>query len=376
MDNLPIEILHNISLFISLNDIISLSSISKKYKFCITDNDLFWRIRFIEDFSDYRVDVKSWKNKYKKFWYLLIFPIINSPQFNDIEKRNILRQIFKINIKQISIYKHILLLDKENNVWGYGENKFHELGLSKGIYIKDFTLIPNIKAKYVSAVYKHSVFLDINNNVWACGCKFSNRVGDEIYNNTYSNVLYVPTIILRKVESNYEPIKVKEISAGMSHTLMLDINNNVSTIGKNDSYGSANVYLYSYHDKKIKGKHITCNSCNNFIIDINDNVWYFGNNIFKKNIKSPIMIDNIKAKKIIIGDSDCFIIDLDNNVWVCGTNEYCQLILSDKDITNFKQIPNIKAKNIIISDYSTILIDMSDDLFLYGIKRNFLKMDI
>ena len=86
----------------------------------------------------------------------------------------------------------------------------------------------------------------------------------------------------------------------------------------------------------IKAKAVSCGYSHTIIIDLNNNVWAFGQNHRgqlglgdNQNRNIPVQIPDIKAKAVSCGEHHTMIIDLNNNVWAFGYNHVGQLGLGD-----------------------------------------------
>ena len=60
-----------------------------------------------------------------------------------------------------------MILDINNNILSFGENEFGQLGMGNNIDIP--TKINNIKGDNISACQNHSLLVDMDNNLWGFG---------------------------------------------------------------------------------------------------------------------------------------------------------------------------------------------------------------
>jgi alpha-tubulin suppressor-like RCC1 family protein len=136
------------------------------------------------------------------------------------------------------------------------------------------------------------------------------------------------------------PIDAQQISAGDSHTLLLDLEHNIYAFGSN-SWGQLGAGFS--------------------ILDL-----------FYSNIKTrPILIDlskyNIKPKQVSAGNNYSLLIDMNNNVYATGDNLFGQLGMGDYLSRNkFTQIPTLKAQQISAGYDHSLLIDMDDNVYATG----------
>ena len=158
---------------------------------------------------------------------------------------------------------------------------------------KDFKCTTN------TIYFCRDLLLDVDGSVWKCGC------------------------------GHWEPMKVIafrkiiQIAAGMTHSLLLDVEGTICTIN------SANSVEYTKQALPV----ITFIACghNLFCLDIEGNIWLDGNlgsiadlaankgQAFKKVENMP------KMCSISCGIGFVHFVDVEGHVWGCGTNEFSQL---------------------------------------------------
>jgi len=129
-----------------------------------------------------------------------------------------------ISAKQISVgYNHLLIRDKEDELWVYGQNEFGQLGLGHKLEQSFPMCVSKIKVSYVAAGEWCSLIIDTNNRVWYCG-----MVGPQIgTSSTYST-----TLTWTKLEF---PEKVKCIDTHSGHSCLIDVENKVWVTGCNEN---------------------------------------------------------------------------------------------------------------------------------------------
>jgi alpha-tubulin suppressor-like RCC1 family protein len=87
--------------------------------------------------------------------------------------------IFKIEIYQPKYQTgeyHTILIDLENNIWTFGDNRCGQLGIGNYIDKNIPTQILNLKVKQVS-VGGYTILIDIEDNIWAFGVNFNGQLG-------------------------------------------------------------------------------------------------------------------------------------------------------------------------------------------------------
>lgn len=132
--------------------------------------------------------------------------------------------------KQISAGSdHILALDTDNNLWGWGRNLQGQLTGNDNFYLtpKQISLPTGTKIKKIVATRDNSIVLDTNDHAWAWGSNNFGRLG---VGGTQPNYR-TPT----PIAGNH---KFAEISAGYAHTVAIDFDRHVWAWGSN-SRGSA-----------------------------------------------------------------------------------------------------------------------------------------
>ena len=143
------------------------------------------------------------------------------------------------NVKQG--YGHILLLDKQGIVYStyihysageHGQNGFGSISFKD---VKEYGFHPikafeNRTIIKISAGYYHSLFLDDQNVLWGCGYNSAGQLGLGHTNGT-KDKLPAPNYYFQK-----NNIIIKDITSGNNQNLILDVNGNVHSFGKNE-YG-------------------------------------------------------------------------------------------------------------------------------------------
>ena len=232
---------------VTIRDIFILCKTSNIMNNRICNNDDFWKKRLISLYKD----------------------ILDQSEIYDLYNSN------KWKEKYISV----------GQLYSFGKNKYGQLGLGdidnkdkptkikcsrslkgiSGIKTKDpFGILSfnNIKAKFISSGGYHSLIIDENNDIYSFGYNKYGQLG--LGNNINRNIPEKIPIIDTNI------IKVKAISAGKFHSLIIDENNDVYSFG-NNKHGQ---------------------------LGLGDNISRF----------IPIKIEGIKARFILAGYSSSFII--------------------------------------------------------------------
>lgn len=227
------------------------------------------------------------------------------------------------------------LYQRYGNVWLYPTGRYEPVGSEQDKKIDKPTRIQNInllgKAKQVSIGVTHTVLIDIHNNVWSWG---SNKYGELGLGHTQDQS--VPTKI-----PNF---RAKQVSAGHYNTIIIDLDNNVWVCGFNINgqlgLGDKSPRYVLTPIPNFRAKQVSTGRYHTLFIDLENNVWVCGDNACGqlglgdyqcRYIPTPIPDINLlgKAKQVAVGWGHTFIIDLNDNVWVCGWNSNGQLGLGD-----------------------------------------------
>jgi alpha-tubulin suppressor-like RCC1 family protein len=205
------------------------------------------------------------------------------------------------------------MIDFSDNLWVFGKNDYGQLasGDNKNILLP--TKIDNFKVKCVSAGRNHTVLLDFNNNVWVCGENSHGQLG-------------LGDNIRRSIPIKIPNFRAKSIVAGDDYTIALDFNDEVWTFGDN------------YRGQLGLGN--------------------------KNSVSIPTKIPSeafglpgFKVKSIFAGEQHPMAIDFNSDVWAFGNNNNDALGLGDtRDRLIPEKIPNFKAKDIAIGSWNTVAI--------------------
>ena len=230
-----------------------------------------------------------------------------------------------------------LVLDYNNEVWGFGDNSAGQLALenstftvsspTKSIRLKDITNI--------SCGKKSSVFLDIEGKVFLSGSNSNGQLARPIAQVIASNLLPC---------ENIPPIK--KIASGEFHVLLLTINGEVIGFGGNfqgqtgiKTLHGKNVDFPTKIDFDVVIEHISCGTSHSMFIDCEGFLWTCGLNgngqLGFGDLRGrsfPQKLDSIKhITSISSGGNATIAKDYNGQVWVFGWNICGQLGVGDRE---------------------------------------------
>eukprot|EP01080_Neovahlkampfia_damariscottae_P008049 gene8049-12511_t len=243
---------------------------------------------------------------------------------------------------------HSLVLSSNNNSYSFGSNFLGQLGLKDNIN-REFPnkiSVLNVKGAEevitkISAGSFHSLILTEKNEVYVFGSTKDGQLGIGSFS---TNGLSIPT----KVSiSNM----IKEISAGESHSILLDLFGNIYTAGSNDGgqLGTGdndrrNIFKVINSIGNVSS--ISAGKTSSVVI-INTNIYTFGD-IFGYRQDTPKMVlgfSNISIAQM--EHNHLLVVHQNGSVFGCGSNQYGQLGLGDeKDIYSLTKLKASKIFNV------------------------------
>ena len=211
--------------------------------------------------------------------------------------------------------------------------------LGTGQHGEDYTVLrpkaidlQNIK--YINAGGNHSLFLNIRGEVWVCGSGEFGQLGTGIHRQGYTEPTPVP---IRDIP------EIKDISAGNIHSLFLTTEGNVWVCGKGN-LGLLGTGKFTWGNDYIepapvpirgipKIKAISAGGLHSLLLAENGNVLAcgMGDMGLLGNSKNPfepapaLIRDIPKIEAISAGFDHSLFLDKNGNVWVCGSGGFGQL---------------------------------------------------
>ena len=219
-------------------------------------------------------------------------------------------------------YYHTVCVDEEGGMWTFGQNSYGQLGtgnIRDSLHPQKIENIPFVTS--VSCGGYHTLFITNENDLWSIGhnsCgqlflgNYSNK--DQPTKTNYSNVVRIstgdnvsflqndsgiygcgrneygqlglghtksPQVIPQLIEN--QPSNIIQFCTGYNHSLFLDIEGNVFSVGNND-YGKLGRSTPKMDLLPVKNippiQLVSCVGHSSYLLDFNGKVWSFGGNAY------------------------------------------------------------------------------------------------
>ena len=278
---------------------------------------------------------------------------------------------FSLPIKNVSCgHSFSVLLDWNGNLWSFGDNSEHQLGLSidtKFIF-SPIQIEGADNVESVNCGANHTLFLKENNQLWGFGDNSNFQIGIEDSSAHIKLPQLVPNVT-----------NVKKINCGGFHTIIQTFNKEIIGFG-NDSFGCLG---YKYREERVLPTvlsdfpssvvSIGCGYIHSVFLLEDGTVYSCGFNDMGQCGHSKQELTKIEGAKDIIsihvGFSQTILIDKKHNIWGLGyLISKSTSICSKIKFKNIKQIYNIKFGDgfCIISNHKNELFALSKDNELVG----------
>jgi alpha-tubulin suppressor-like RCC1 family protein len=119
---------------------------------------------------------------------------------------------------------HVLIKDQNNLVFSFGLNNYGQLGLNDFVNRNKPTLIDVLNIDHIESGKYFSIISSFD-NIYSFGSNLYGELGIDIVHRNIST----PTLIPK-----FTSFKIKKISCGDYHSVILDTNGDVYTFGLND----------------------------------------------------------------------------------------------------------------------------------------------
>ena len=260
---------------------------------------------------------------------------------------------------------HTLFITNDSDLWGTGNNRYGQLCLGKesSQFTPQKTRYCNISK--INAGSSYSFFQTNQGVIYGCGHNCYGQLGL----GHLEHPQFEPCIISDKCVNIFErciapvqPPNIVEFCCGFFHSLFLDSEGKVYSVGKNNlgSLGLGHNLDVNVMNQipGIPPIHtITCSGSSSYLLDFDGNIWSFGENSgaqlghgHRDNLNIPTMVSSLKnIKDISRGPFGHHFLakDSKNSIFVVGLNNFKQLgtqnvakIVSspEKMDSNFSQI--------------------------------------
>lgn len=226
------------------------------------------------------------------------------------------RNLIKINTV-VCGFSHTLCIDIENKVFGFGNNREHQLGTGKPDETLTPALIQGLPEIQSVAAGNHSLCLDFDGIIWGFGLNSNGQCGK------IGETISVPTIL------SGVP-KIQSVHCGYAFTIAVDVDGELWSFGSNLN-GQLGIVTNSYSNPPQK----------------------------IPNIINPLQVS--------LGYGHTVILDSNNDVWVCGYNSQGQLGLNNKiDVKQLTRVEFGKKVKHICSGYFHTFIRAEDGCYFCG----------
>jgi alpha-tubulin suppressor-like RCC1 family protein len=265
---------------------------------------------------------------------------------------------------------HPLLLDKNGNVWAWGDNGSGQLELGDTLNRNTPTQVPGLEGiQAIATANYHSLAVDSNGNVWAWGDNGSGQLGlgDTLNRNTPTQVPGLE--------------RIQAIATANYHSLAVDSNGNVWAWGDN---GSGQLGLGDTLNRNtptqvpgLEGiQAIATANYHSLAVDSNGNVWAWGDNGSGQlglgdtlNRNTPTQVPGLEGiQAIATADYYSLAVDSNGNVWAWGDSGSGQLGLGDTLNRNTPtQVPGLERITAIATgSCHTLAVDQDGKLYRFG----------
>jgi alpha-tubulin suppressor-like RCC1 family protein len=186
--------------------------------------------------------------------------------------------------------------------------------------VDEIKIVAFVKVKDMSAGYYHSLILKSNSKLWACGNNDYGQLGDGS-----TTPRYTPVQVMSGVQSK---------SAGGYHSLILKSDGTLWACGNND-YGQlgdgSTTPRYTPVQVMSNVQQVSAGGSHSLILKIDGTLWVCGNNTYGQlgdgtttNRYTPVPVMS-SVQSVVTGYYHSLILKSDGTLWACGSNAYGQL---------------------------------------------------
>jgi len=355
---LPRQVIQELALKMGLSDLFNLIQVNRYLNRLFQEDDNFWRIKYQQEFGKITEKIyPTWREEYKSVGDVYVFGDnirlqlgLYTPGTTMVVEPTLLPEI-KAKAVSAGSY-HTLLIDPQNRVMSFGFNIYGQLGIGLDFLESRVTYIFE-QARAVSGGDDHSLILGLDYSVWAFGSNSNGQLG-------LGEVGYVdkPTQI--------PDLKARAISAGGDHSLVIDLEGSVWVFGRN-SMGQLGLddRLPRRIPTKIpnlRARNVFAGKDHSVIITYDYSVLIFGEGIDTRNI-----CFKLRSNYASLSSRMSMFIDLDRTVWAVG--KVPSTLFDSGGTTRHVDIPvaiPIKAEDVSIRDYHGLIVDFRGKIWGYG----------
>lgn len=282
---------------------------------------------------------------------------------------------------------HVLAIDQEGILWGWGLNEYGQIDGQFDKVIYNPVIIDSSK-KWISvaAGTSHSLGVDSKGNLYSWGKGEQGELGHREKRNLsrFKRVDSVAVNLASRISA--DKIIFKKVAAGNKFSIALTENNQsvgqIYAFGDNITSGALGLELiYTYDiptliDSSVQSVDIVCGYGNSFAIKEDGSLWGWGLNDNGQLGNDSTKYYNNELKRITkdkdwwqvsAGVNHTIALKKDSTLWAWGQNTYGQL----GDSTNTSKLVPTKIgkkkwKSISAGNYFTLAIDDNDLLFVWG----------
>ena len=280
---------------------------------------------------------------------------------------------------------HTILIDENGGVWTAGKNTDGQLGRSDNVNdgapnaeFKKVDGLENVKIVSAAGGLAHTILLDEDGNVWTAGNNVYGELGRQTADNVDSK--------FEKVTDGISGVKITAIAAGNYHSVLLDEEGNVWTVGSNQygELGREPVEPSSDEFKKAdlqgaaSAKFVAAGNAFTVVIDSDGNTRTCGLKIKigrdAEETENPQLLkvtNGVGSTKMIAaaaGGYHSILLDENGGIWSCGKNQSGQLCRPENfgsysaNSTTFAAVTDGMTQTMTFDEMKNTIIN-SDRLF-------------
>ena len=304
-------------------------------------------------------------------------------------------------VKDVAITQFsLLVLDTSGRVWSAGGNTNGQLGDTRNnnkynstnpTFAQVTDGIGNTKIVDIAAGLDHSVLIDENGKVWTAG---SNRLGQlgrpenaGVFNSNTYMAPANPTFT--QVTGDIANVKAVAACVGSAHTVVLDENGEIWSVGQNGMAGRTMTGNYDAVFTKIGGElagkkvvSISAGMSHTVLLTEDGEVYGAGTNLYgqlglpsttnlaREFTRLAADVGDGKFAYVAAGKSQTYIIDFDSNAYITGFNNSGQIgvpTATTQRVHGFTKVDTgVKYVEAVGGDTYSVLLDANGKLWSAG----------